>query len=105
MTFGQKIKILRIERGWSQEELAQKIGVTNQRVSKYETDINRPVLEVLKNLSRVFGVSVDSLLFDKIDDTSFKDRELFEYFQTADKFSNRQKQLVKDLIKVVAEKP
>ena len=56
------IRELRIKAGLSQEELAEKIYVTRQAVSRWETGETVPNTETLKALSRLFGVSINTLL-------------------------------------------
>lgn len=60
--FGQFIHDLRKEKGWTQEELAQKIYVTDKAVSKWERGLSFPDIELLMPLSEVFDVSVLELL-------------------------------------------
>ena len=57
-----KIKNLRLERGWTQEELGKILNVQKAAISKYENGIASPSIEILKTLSSVFGVSIDYLL-------------------------------------------
>ncbi len=64
MTFGEKLKKLRIENGLTQDELAQKIYVSRTAVSKWETDNGYPSIESLKQLSNLFNVSIDNLISD-----------------------------------------
>ena len=54
--------VLRKQRGWSQEELGDRIGVTRQTVSKWEMGQSTPELEKLVELSRLFGKSIDQLV-------------------------------------------
>ena len=61
MTFGQKLYTLREERGWSQEDLAEKADVSRQTVSNWENDKVQIDAEKLKRLSEVFGVGMDEL--------------------------------------------
>ena len=61
-SFGQRIARLRKGRGLTQEELGDKVGVTSQAVSKWETDISAPDVMILVKLADILGVSVDSLL-------------------------------------------
>ncbi len=61
MTFGQKLYTLREERGWSQDELAEKADVSRQTVSNWENDKVQIDAEKLKRLSEVFGVGMDEL--------------------------------------------
>lgn len=59
--FGERIAAYRKERGLTQEGLAQKLGVTNQAVSKWESDQCCPDIMLLPALADVFGVSMDEL--------------------------------------------
>ena len=74
MIFAEKLVVLRKREGLSQEELAEKLGVTRQAVHKWETEQSMPNIETLKVLSRFFEVSLDRLLDDK-EDMSFKQSE------------------------------
>lgn len=62
MSFGENLQQLRKEKGWSQEELADRLEVSRQAVSKWESDAACPETEKLVLLSDLFHVSVDSLL-------------------------------------------
>lgn len=64
MSFPEKIVSLRRSRGWSQEELAARLGVSRQSVSKWESGASVPELERIIELSRVFEVTTDELLLD-----------------------------------------
>ena len=59
--FGERIAAYRKEQGLTQEGLAQMLGVTNQAVSKWESDQCCPDIMLLPALADVFGVSVDEL--------------------------------------------
>ncbi len=61
-TTGQKIKLLRTEKNISQEELASALGVSRQAVSKWEQDQVLITLEKLRDISRFFGVTMESLV-------------------------------------------
>ena len=65
MTLGEKIFNLRTEKGFSQETLGEKLGVSRQSVSKWETDQSVPELDKIVAISEVFGVSTDYLLKEK----------------------------------------
>ena len=62
MTFAQKLKELRTRAGMSQEKLAEKVGVSRQAITKWETDKGAPDMDNLMAISDLFGVSVDELL-------------------------------------------
>lgn len=59
---GQKIAVLRKEKGMTQEELAEKIGVSPQAVSKWENGNSMPEVTLLVSLCKVLGCSTDSIL-------------------------------------------
>jgi transcriptional regulator with XRE-family HTH domain len=64
MDFPTRLGALRAERGLSQEELASRCGVHTSQLGRYESGINQPTLEVLRNLCIALGVSADQLLFE-----------------------------------------
>lgn len=68
MILADKIIKHRKKNGWSQEELADKMNVSRQAVSKWESAQSVPDLEKLLLLSRLFGVTTDYLLKDDIED-------------------------------------
>lgn len=59
---GQTIRGLRIKKGWTQKDLAEKLYVTPQAVSRWENDGIEPPLATLKKMSTLFGVSLDKLI-------------------------------------------
>lgn len=73
MILADKIIRLRKKNGWSQEELAEKMQVSRQAVSKWESAQTTPDLEKLLKLSDLFGVTTDYLLKDEIEDEEFTD--------------------------------
>ena len=63
MSFGDKLKDLRIKSGMSQEQLAQKLGITRRSIVYYETSERYPKKrEILLGISKVFSVPVDFLV-------------------------------------------
>lgn len=71
MILADKIITLRKKNGWSQEELAQKLNVTRQSVSKWEGAQAVPDLERILQLSRIFGVSTDYLIKDELEEEEY----------------------------------
>ena len=61
-TFGQRLARLRKEKGLTQEEVASRIVISPQAVSKWENGNSEPDLNTLNQLADIFGVSVDELL-------------------------------------------
>lgn len=68
MILADKIMELRKKSGWSQEELADKLGVSRQAVSKWEGASSIPDLERIIAMSRLFGVSTDYLLKEELEE-------------------------------------
>jgi len=64
----EKIKKLRIDNRLTQEELATKLHISRQTISKWEQEVTVPSLETLKELASIFNVE----LFELIDDKSTK---------------------------------
>lgn len=64
-TIGNRISKYRKEKGMTQEELAGKLGVSSQAVSKWENDASCPDISLLPQLCSVLGISADELLSGK----------------------------------------
>lgn len=62
MNFAERLKQERKVRRWSQEDLAEKLFVSRQSVSKWENSQNYPSIEIIIKLSDLFGVTIDELL-------------------------------------------
>ena len=61
-TMGKRISELRKNKGMTQEQLAQQVGVTAQAVSKWENDLSCPDISILPQLAEALGVTTDELL-------------------------------------------
>lgn len=62
MNIADRIKYLRKQKGYSQEELADKVGVSRQAVSKWESEQSTPDLEKIIAMSDIFEVTTDYIL-------------------------------------------
>ena len=62
MTFAEKLKSIRKKAGLSQEQLAEKLGVSRQAVTKWETETGIPDIENMMAISALFDISIDELL-------------------------------------------
>lgn len=71
MILADKIIMLRKKNGWSQEELAAKVNVSRQSVSKWEGALSVPELGKVLELSGIFGVSTDFLLKDELGEEDY----------------------------------
>lgn len=68
---GKKIKLLRMSRNMTQEQLAEKLNITPQSVSKWENEITAPDIQLLPEISVLFGVTIDEL-FSITDESKLK---------------------------------
>lgn len=71
MTLSEKIMNLRKKNGWSQEELAERLDISRQSVSKWESGESIPTLEKIIKISEIFEVSTDYLLKDDFEELKF----------------------------------
>lgn len=62
MTFGQRLRELRNEKGLTQSQLAERVNLSKANISKYENGSVEPNLETLHLLAELFGVTTDVLL-------------------------------------------
>ncbi len=85
MNFAEKLFTLRTQSGYSQEVLAEKLSVSRQAVSKWETGPTLPETDKLIAISNLFNVSIDSLLIDSINLNTFEsmDRILVKFLSSA----------------------
>lgn len=67
MTLGEKIYMLRTEKGLSQESFGDSLGVSRQSVSKWETGVSVPELDKIVAISNLFGVTTDYLLREDLE--------------------------------------
>lgn len=73
MTFAEKLKACRKQAGLSQEQLAEKLGVSRQAVTKWETDAGIPDIENIMAISALFDISIDELLSNERGEKKPKD--------------------------------
>ena len=60
--FSVRLKELRTQKRLTQNQVAERVGVTRSMISSYETDIRYPSYDILVKLARMFGVTTDYLL-------------------------------------------
>lgn len=88
MILADKIIGLRKKAGWSQEELAEQLGVSRQSVSKWEGAQSVPDMERILQMSRLFGVTTDYLLKDELGEPEYP---LQENMPAADTYTELRK--------------
>ena len=85
MILAEKIINLRNKNGWSQEELAEKLGVTRQSISKYEGAQSIPDLDKILKLSEIFGVTTDYLIKDELEEEEYAASQMQENESESDR--------------------
>lgn len=101
MSLGARLKSEREKRNWSQVFVAKKIGITNAVLSNYERDIRDPDTETLKKLANLYGVSIDFLLDNKVDEVEQNKKQAI-MDKIANEFPNADL-MFKDLANMTAE--
>lgn len=89
MILADKIINLRKKNGWSQEELAEKLGVTRQSVSKYEGAQSIPDLDKILKLSEIFGVTTDYLIKDELEEEEYVPSQMQEKESGSDRIVHK----------------
>lgn len=82
-TFGSMVAELRKEKGMTQADLAEKMGITDKAVSKWERDLSYPDIASIPRLAEILGVSVDELLSLKRPDGEKGKTKIEEYVTLA----------------------
>lgn len=85
MILADKIINLRKKNGWSQEELAEKLGVTRQSISKYEGAQSIPDLDKILKFSEIFGVTTDYLIKDELEEEEYAPSQMQENESESDR--------------------
>jgi transcriptional regulator with XRE-family HTH domain len=78
MAIGDKIQMLRKQHGWSQQQLAKKIGTSGPIVGRYERGEMTPSVEVAKKLADTFDVTLDYLVDDTGKTAEIKDKAMLQ---------------------------
>jgi len=101
VTLGDRITELRKQKGWSQGDLAKKVGVSYTQMSRYEMGGVQPPANTLKKLADVLDTTVDYLVSGDKDEkvkASLKDAELLQQFKAVEQFADDDKTVIKKLI-------
>ena len=77
MSMGKNIAYFRKSKGYTQEELGQQIGVTNQAVSKWESEASMPDIMLLPQIAKALDVTLDDLFADRVLNTSTQKSKVF----------------------------
>ena len=97
MSFGKRLKNLRIEKNLTQQQLAEKLNVSKANISKYESDIIEPNINLINQISKLFDVSSDYLLGITIIKKPI-DTLAFNYIEGYENLNDEDRQYIDDLI-------
>ena len=79
MKYGERFKTYRLKQKLTQKEAAELIGVKPYQLANYETDRSEPSIQILKNMSMVYKVSIDKLVNNvRLDNVSPSQQRAFE---------------------------
>ena len=78
MSFSDNLRHLRKQKGYSQEQLADKLSVSRQAVSKWESDSGFPEMDKLMQLSELFHCSIDTLVKQDLTQSSIHEKDIYE---------------------------
>ncbi len=100
MSFAANLKQYRTEKNISQEELAGKIGVHPNHLSRYERGLASPSIDVVQKISEVLDISIDQLVYGKEQniDSAINDREMVLLFKKVQYLSAKQKEMIKEFL-------
>lgn len=106
MAFKETFLRLRKERGWTQQTIADLIGISVGQVKKYEKGTSAPNLALLGKIATAFGVSADELVFEKGQGVAGRklDAELLRRFERVGMLPEREREAVLLLIDSVIAK-
>lgn len=99
--FAKRLRDLRQQRGLHQGALAEKVGLHQNQIGRYERGTSHPSGEALKRLADVLGVSTDYLIEGDVEDAAkadFQDRELLRLFKEVESLADDDKAVVKKLL-------
>jgi transcriptional regulator with XRE-family HTH domain len=94
--FPARMAELRKEKGFTQQQLAERVGVHVQQLKRYEGGISQPTLDVIRNMAMALGVSSDKLLFGK--DERGPDEALKLQFEAVARFDPESKKVVQQVL-------
>jgi transcriptional regulator with XRE-family HTH domain len=96
MPFSDRLSSLRKQRGFTQEALADLIGITKTQVYRYESNLSQPTLDVIKRLAVTLSVTTDELIFEEEERKA--DDSLLLLLEGVSQLDPDEKHVIKELI-------
>ncbi len=103
---GEKITLLRKEKSLPQIDLAKELGIKEPSLNAWEKNKKSPTLPMLKKLSQIFDISVDTLLFDEkdIEHLSSQDKNIISQIKQFEHLDDKGKETVLNMINLLTSK-
>ena len=96
MSFSKRLAAVRKERGLTQQQMSEVIGIHLSQVKRYESGDTQPSLEVLRKIALTLNISADVLLFDADERGPSDDFRM--QFEALSQFSPNEKEVAKELL-------
>ena len=96
MSFPERVVTLRKQKGWTQQQLADEVGVRVLQIRRYESGASQPTLDAIRRLALALGVTTDELIFDK--DERGPDEDLRLQFEAITRFTPEEKKVTKAVL-------
>jgi len=100
-SLGNRIKELRKQKSWSQNDLAKKAGISYAQLSRYEIKGSQPPAEVLNKLAEALDTTVDFLINGDTSEkakSTLKDAELLQQFKAVEQMNDDDRTVIKKVI-------
>jgi transcriptional regulator with XRE-family HTH domain len=107
MNIGERIKSLRNKKGWTQKDLAQKVGLTYIQIGRYEKQKAMPSSDVLQKIAAVLDTTADFLMNGSTGDQAhqnIKDKELLQLFEEVEALESEDKKMIKLFLNALVTK-
>jgi len=96
MSFPQRVVTLRKQKSWTQQQLAEQVGVRVLQIRRYESGASQPTLDAIRRLALALGVTTDELIFDQ--DERGPDEDLRLQFEALTRFTPEEKKIAKAVL-------
>lgn len=96
MELSGQLIALRKRKGWTQQEMADAIGLHVNQIKRYEAGTAQPSIEAIKKIAVAFSVSIDSLLFEAHE--RGPDEELKLQFEAVSRMTPSEKRVIRELL-------
>jgi transcriptional regulator with XRE-family HTH domain len=96
MSFPERVATLRKQKSWTQQQLAEQVGVRVLQIRRYESGASQPTLDAIRHLALALGTTTDELIFDK--DERGPDDDLRLQFEALTRFAPEEKMIAKAVL-------